>query len=68
MIFGTAEDVSGLPNSEAEDAISKYFMKVWAAFARDPENGLSGLGWPKYENSSGKHIRLLEEDFRADYE
>lgn len=54
MIFGTAEDVSGLPNSEVEDAMSKYFMRVWGAFARDPEDGLRGLGWPRYENSTGK--------------
>lgn len=52
IIFGTAEDVSGLANTEVEDKISGYFMRVWGAFARDPEEGLKGLGWPRYENSS----------------
>jgi hypothetical protein len=23
-------------------------MKTWAAFAADPANGLSNIGWPKY--------------------
>ncbi|KAG9663134.1 cholinesterase, partial [Aureobasidium melanogenum] len=49
MIFGTAEDVSGLPNSAAEDVVSRYMMKAWATFARDPMRGLEEMGWPKYE-------------------
>jgi carboxylesterase type B len=55
MIFGTAEDVSGLPhsNTAVENATSAYFMKAWAAFASDPQNGLSNLGWLTYRNSSG---------------
>jgi hypothetical protein len=53
MVFGTAQDVSGLPNSEVENATSAYFMKAWAAFASNPTSGLSELGWPMYKNSSG---------------
>jgi carboxylesterase type B len=55
MVFGTAQDVSGLPNTAVENATSEYFMKVWAAFARNPTSGLSTLGWPTYKNSSGMH-------------
>lgn len=53
MVFGTAQDVSGLPNFAAEDATSAYLMKVWATFARDPKKGLSKLGWPTYNNTTG---------------
>jgi len=53
MVFGTAQDVSGLPNTAVENATSVYFMKAWAAFARNPTSGLSALGWPTYKNSSG---------------
>ncbi|CZR68503.1 related to triacylglycerol lipase V precursor [Phialocephala subalpina] len=59
MIFGTAEDVSGIPNTAVEDKMSAYFMKVWGAFARDPENGLSNLGWPRYQNSSASTLVRL---------
>jgi hypothetical protein len=53
MVFGTAEDVSGLENIPAEDATSKYIMGAWAAFARDSKQGLSKYGWPAY-NPNGK--------------
>lgn len=52
MVFGTAQDVSGTPNTPAEDATSMYMMKAWVAFARDPENGLEQLGWPVYNPQS----------------
>ena len=54
MVFGTAEDVSGLPNTKLEEKTIAYFMKAWAAFARDPRKGLlDTIGWPIYQNSSG---------------
>lgn len=49
MVFGASEDVSGEPNTLAEDATIEYMQWVWATFARDPEKGLASvLGWPKY--------------------
>jgi carboxylesterase type B len=53
MVFGTAEDVSGLRNTHSEYAVSRYMMGAWAAFARDPTKGLERYGWPKY-NPNGK--------------
>lgn len=52
MLFGTAEDVSGLPNSPEEDATSKYIMGAWAAFARDSAKGLFEYGWPRFSDNS----------------
>lgn len=53
MVFGTAEDVSGLNNNRTEEETSSYMMKAWAAFVRDPSSGLSTYGWPEYD-ASGK--------------
>jgi carboxylesterase type B len=54
MIFGTAEDVSGLENTPSEDATSRYMMGAWAAFARDSKAGLEEYGWPQY-NENGMY-------------
>ncbi|OBT70381.1 hypothetical protein VE03_00116 [Pseudogymnoascus sp. 23342-1-I1] len=48
MWHGVSQDVSGKPNSELEDKTSAYMMKAMIAFATDPEDGLSKIGWPKY--------------------
>jgi carboxylesterase type B len=55
MVFGTAEDVSGLPNDDVEIKTIAYFQKAWATFARNPSTGLlTKLGWPLYKNTTGK--------------
>ncbi|KAF2854712.1 cholinesterase precursor [Plenodomus tracheiphilus IPT5] len=55
MVFGTAEDVSGLKNTGAEDEAIKYIQGAWAAFVRDPKSGLTKYGWPAY-SETGKTI------------
>lgn len=50
-IFGTAEDVSGLKNTPAQDATIKYVMCAWATFARDSKKGLTQYGWPTYKEN-----------------
>jgi hypothetical protein len=52
LVFGTAEDVSGLRNTLAEDEVSRYMMGAWAAFARGE---LREFGWPEYE-ANGKRL------------
>ena len=32
-----------------EEAVGKYMRGAWAAFAKDPEGGLRGYGWPVYD-------------------
>jgi carboxylesterase type B len=49
MVFGTAQDVSGLPNSAAEDKYIKYVQGAFASFAKDSESGLTEYGWPEYD-------------------
>ncbi len=57
MVFGTAEDVSGITNSPAEDATIKYIQGAWAAFARDSNIGLAQYGWPEYTGTN--HSKIL---------
>lgn len=59
MVFGTAEDVSGLPNDVIEKVTIAYVQKAWAAFAKDPQSGLTKLGWPRYRNSTTKALVRL---------
>jgi carboxylesterase type B len=51
IVFGTATDNSGLPNSAAEDATIKYVQGAYAAFAQDSKNGLTRYGWPAYREN-----------------
>ncbi|KAK3710602.1 hypothetical protein LTR37_010229 [Vermiconidia calcicola] len=48
MLFGTAVDVTGDPNSAREEATSHYMMGAWAAFGRNPTDGLNSYSWPQY--------------------
>ncbi|GIZ45428.1 hypothetical protein CKM354_000859500 [Cercospora kikuchii] len=59
MIFGTS-DLLG-EDTEAEREVSEYYQSAWAAFARDPENGLLEYGWPKYVPSEETLIELGRE-------
>ncbi|MCJ1377664.1 hypothetical protein MMC17_000760 [Xylographa soralifera] len=59
MVFGTAPDLSGEPDTPLQQAVSRYMMHAWAAFAKDPENGLrERLGWPVYNTSGETLVRL----------
>jgi hypothetical protein len=51
---------SGEPFKE-EKAASVYMQKAWAAFIKDPANGLKGLGWKPYE---GEQSETLVDLFR----
>ncbi|KAL3424171.1 carboxylesterase [Phlyctema vagabunda] len=46
--------------TEAEVSISNYLRGAWAAFAKDPVNGLDGYegGWPQYQPEQETLIRL----------
>ncbi|KAF7906684.1 hypothetical protein EAF00_000963 [Botryotinia globosa] len=44
-------DVSGDGTRFQKDT-SEAMQDLWLAFARDPENGLSNAGWPKYREGS----------------
>lgn len=47
LVFGTY-NVSAIPATPEEIALSKLIQGAWVAFARDPQKGLLSLGWPMY--------------------
>jgi hypothetical protein len=63
MVFGT----SGLlgPDTPVEIETSKYIQNAWAAFARDPEHGLT---WPTYDPNADTLVKLgFENNTQAVY-
>ncbi|EOA80944.1 hypothetical protein ACJQWK_09942 [Exserohilum turcicum] len=58
LVFGTAQDISGLPNSNAQDKYTAYIQGAWAAFARDSQNGLTQYGWPRYMSGNATLVEL----------
>ena len=63
MVYGTAPDITGIPNTPAEEAVSAYMMRAWATFADDPEKGLSErLGWPRYDPAKTTLVGLAYQD------
>ncbi|KAJ5714725.1 Carboxylesterase type B [Penicillium malachiteum] len=65
MIFGNAEKITGLPDSDPEKKVSRYMASAWVAFATDPYNGLKKFGWPQY-NSHEKTLVGLAYDNKLD--
>ncbi|KAH8887699.1 alpha/beta-hydrolase [Thozetella sp. PMI_491] len=57
MVFGTTNFWYG-PDTPEEAAWSKYMQAAWVAFAKDPVNGLTNLGWPRYDPSGNTLARL----------
>ena len=59
MVFGVAEDVTGVPNTEAENQTSSYMMSAWATFCRNPVKGLhTVMNWPNYAPQGNTLVRL----------
>ena len=56
QVFGSSE-LAGLPNTQAETAISSYIMSAWADFAKNPTTALSAapFSWPRYD-TKGKQL------------
>lgn len=53
VLFGTAPSVTNISDSPPEASQSRNMRRAWAAFARDPQHGLSHeMGWPTYSNIS----------------
>jgi carboxylesterase type B len=60
-VFGNVDAMGRNPlmsKSSTAGALSKYMMHSWAEFAKDPNNELSKLGWPRYDLSEKTLILL----------
>ena len=61
VLFANLPSGLGIPNNtDAELSIGDYIRGAWAAFAKDPVNGLSSYqgGWPQYSPSGNTLVRL----------
>lgn len=58
MVFGNSGAVSGIPPSAKEVKTSRLMQHAWATFADNPDNGLTGLGWPEYDPESKTLIEI----------
>ncbi|AEO64661.1 uncharacterized protein THITE_2037188 [Thermothielavioides terrestris NRRL 8126] len=57
VLFGNTNQTL-VADTQAEPAIGKYMRSAWAAFAKDPANGLSKLGWPRYQAEGETLVRI----------
>jgi cholinesterase len=65
VLFDNLPTGSGIPATTSEEAsIGRYLRGAWAAFAKDPVNGLSyyKCGWPLYNPARETLIRLAYEN------
>ncbi|KAJ8115148.1 hypothetical protein OPT61_g3137 [Boeremia exigua] len=58
MILGGSQDASKLPATEAQNKTSRLFQRAVAAFAEDPKNGLSKIGWPQFNPNTESWIEI----------
>jgi len=58
VVFGTASWLTGIEDTPVQASMGAFMRNAWAEFARDPEDGLANLGWPKYD-PDGKPVCLI---------
>jgi len=47
--------------SAQSKSVSEHMQSVWAAFAKDPENGPISKGWPAYDPESECEKAMMTE-------
>jgi hypothetical protein len=52
IVFGSSEYYRHVSDTNKEAKVVKSMMTARAAFAKDPEGGLSRMGWPEFDESS----------------
>jgi hypothetical protein len=55
---GTGSDMQ-LVFGDGVTGQSKIFQSAWGAFIKDPANGLTKFGWPKYDPSGERTTRHM---------
>jgi cholinesterase len=61
LVWETMENIAnaiGIKSTSDHNALSKVIRHAWATFAKDPQNGLTKLVWPKYDPSQKTLIRF----------
>lgn len=62
MVFGNSGEVSGIPPLKAEQETTRLMQHAWATFADDPWEGLSKLGWPRFDQSSATLAEIARDN------
>ena len=57
-VFGTTSLLNGPSDTPEQQEFTSYIQGAWAAFAKDPDNGLVDYGWPKYNPNSTSLLQL----------
>ncbi|KAH8885202.1 carboxylesterase [Thozetella sp. PMI_491] len=57
VLMGNSQ-LSGVDATPGETALSEYMRAAYAAFARDPVNGLEDYGWPRYDPETESLVQL----------
>lgn len=57
-VVPTANGMGVPPVTQEEQDIQKYMRGAWAAFIRDPKQGLVTYGWPAYQPTAETVVRL----------
>lgn len=52
LVMGTIDHPSRRQPTSEEAKLSLSLRQAWSAFAKDPVNGLTKLGWPLYDEKS----------------
>ncbi|KAL2075539.1 hypothetical protein VTL71DRAFT_482 [Oculimacula yallundae] len=60
MLFNTAQNSPAA--SPEQVSIGNYMRGAWAAFAKDPQKGLTNYGWPLYNTSQDTLVRIAYEN------
>jgi hypothetical protein len=56
MLFNTAPN--SIPATTEQISIGKYIRGAWTAFAKNPAEGLTQYGWPRYDVSQDTLVRI----------
>jgi carboxylesterase type B len=54
LVFGTNPLVRKVRDNMEQAELGRKMREAWTTFAKDPEKGLTGLKWPRYNSSLGK--------------
>jgi carboxylesterase type B len=62
IVFGTYNSSPFGPPTGPEISLSRYVQDAWVTFARDPQQGLSNFGWPKYNPNTASLVQIGNSD------
>lgn len=56
LLFNTVP--KNIPSTAEENSTAQYIRGAWSKFAKDPHNGLTDFGWPRYDPTQDTLVRI----------